>query len=95
MSVKKQYKKKKNWYNAEESVLCDIWGTKIDILRGARKNSHILEEIRLELDSICGIKAIKDEIKTKIHNLKTRYRQSLHILLNKLNNMLMKIIYNS
>lgn len=74
MSLKKQYKKKKIWSNAEESVLCDIWATKIDMLRGARKNSHILEEMRLELDSICGIIVTKDEIKTKIHNLTSRYR---------------------
>ncbi|KAI8125027.1 hypothetical protein CVS40_4844 [Lucilia cuprina] len=38
-------------------------------LRGARKNSHIFKEMRLELVSLGGIQVTPEEIKTKIHNL--------------------------
>lgn len=71
---KKIIKKKKIWSSQEEAVLCDIWATRIDQLRGSRKNSHILQEMSLEMQSIGGILVTAEEIKNKLHNLTMRYR---------------------
>lgn len=70
---KKHYKKINLWGDGSESLLIDIWRSRINDLRGVRKNSHIVEEMAAELQQL-GVMCTPSEIKTKMHNLTARYR---------------------
>ncbi|XP_036344332.1 uncharacterized protein LOC118753557 [Rhagoletis pomonella] len=67
------YKKRTAWCAQSEAFLLELWEAKSVQLRSVRKNSHILEEMAGELRS-AGYAISSKEIKTKMHNLTTKYR---------------------
>ncbi|XP_067617113.1 uncharacterized protein [Eurosta solidaginis] len=71
---KKQYKKRNQWREGTEAVLIDIWRSKVGELRGVRKNSHIVEQMAVELEQL-GVVYTPAEIKSKMHNLTSKYRK--------------------
>jgi len=64
--------KKKKWTEMAENVLIDLWGDKIEELRGLRKNTHIYEEMGEELKIHC-FDFSPQEIKTKLENFRRKY----------------------
>lgn len=61
------------WDQCGERALIEVWTEKMPQLRGCRKNSHILMEMASELEQL-GYKYSVEELKTKMHNMTTRYR---------------------
>ncbi len=71
--AKKVYKKRNSWSERGEALLIELWEEKVGALRGPRKNSHILEEMAVELQQQ-GVTFTAAEIKMKMHNLSQRFR---------------------
>ncbi|XP_018799246.1 PREDICTED: uncharacterized protein LOC108977788 [Bactrocera latifrons] len=72
--MEKQKYKKSCWSDRAETLLIELWQTKISAFRGPRKNNHILEEMAMELQQQ-GVHFTAAEIKSKMHNLSRRYRK--------------------
>ncbi|XP_058826272.1 uncharacterized protein LOC131686126 [Topomyia yanbarensis] len=66
--------KKNRWSAACIDLLVELWADKIADLRGNRKNNHVYQEIRHELDKR-GFTVGTDEIKVRIHNLTSKYKK--------------------
>lgn len=61
------------WEMGAEYALFDLWAEKMEELRSVRKNSHILMEISAEMKKR-GFVYTVEELKTKMHNMTSRYR---------------------
>lgn len=72
-NIKKKHKRKIAWSAQTESLLCDIWAEKNEELRGVRKNMHVYAEMCQQL-FLQGFECTIDELKTKLHNLSTKYK---------------------
>nr|XP_014100088.1 uncharacterized protein LOC106624841 [Bactrocera oleae] len=70
----KVYKKRNSWSERREALLIEWWEAIVGALRGPRKNSHILEEMAVELQQQ-GVTFTAAEVKTKMHNLSQRFRK--------------------
>ncbi|XP_049302192.1 uncharacterized protein LOC125775588 [Bactrocera dorsalis] len=71
---KQKYKKRSCWSDRAEALLIELWQSKVSAFRGSRKNSHIVEEMAMELQQQ-GVHFTASEIKSKMHNLSQRYRK--------------------
>lgn len=70
---KRNYKKRTHWTADVEDFLIELWGEKINELRGQRKNMHVIKEIKYEMEKKNFI-FTTEEIRIKLHNLTNRYR---------------------
>ncbi|XP_075170558.1 uncharacterized protein LOC142242991 [Haematobia irritans] len=70
---RRQYKKKTYWAGDAEACLLHVWRENSEKLRGARKNSHIFEEMAQQMNQF-GHHFSKEEVKIKIHNWSNKYR---------------------
>lgn len=71
---KKIKRKRSFWTVHTENVFVELWGEKMDELRGKRKNSHIYKEMAAELAKN-GLEISPEEVKAKITNLTVKFRQ--------------------
>ncbi|XP_062551374.1 uncharacterized protein LOC134216524 [Armigeres subalbatus] len=74
MSEVKKKSTRNIWSAAQMQLLFELWADKIIDLRGVRKNSHVIEEMRITFEEH-GFSVPSSEIKTRIHNLTARYRK--------------------
>ncbi|XP_062540636.1 uncharacterized protein LOC134208753 [Armigeres subalbatus] len=73
-SQSNRHKRRSFWTSAQVDLLLNLWANKIGALRGARKNSHIFEDIRQSfIDHGYNVSAA--DIITRVHNLKARYKR--------------------
>uniref|UniRef100_A0A1B0G1G4 Myb/SANT-like DNA-binding domain-containing protein n=1 Tax=Glossina morsitans morsitans TaxID=37546 RepID=A0A1B0G1G4_GLOMM len=71
---KRSYKTRYTWKPYGDEALLDLWAKNIEELRGPRRSGHVYLEIAKEL-SRHGINVFAEEVKTKIHNLTSKYRK--------------------
>ncbi|XP_039968164.1 inactive protein tyrosine kinase pTKL-like [Bactrocera tryoni] len=71
---KQKYKKRSCWSDRAEALLIELWRNKVSAFRGPKKNSHIVEEMAMEMQQQ-GVHFTASEIKSKMHNLSQRYRK--------------------
>nr|XP_019528036.2 uncharacterized protein LOC109400028 [Aedes albopictus] len=70
----KRRKKAVRWSNNDIILLIELWEEKNDELRGARRNTHIYQEM-LEALQRNGLNNITiEDIRNRIHNLTQKYR---------------------
>ncbi|XP_017468996.1 PREDICTED: myoneurin-like isoform X3 [Rhagoletis zephyria] len=70
----KQRRKRSFWNSRAEACFVELWGEKVDELRGARKNTHVYQEMSSELAKQgCFLSA--QDVKYKIANLTAKYRK--------------------
>ncbi|TMW51152.1 hypothetical protein DOY81_003768 [Sarcophaga bullata] len=74
MNKKSARKTASKWDQSAERALLEVWSDMMPRLRGCRKNSHILMEMASELE-MQGFNYTVEELKTKMHNMTTRYRK--------------------
>ncbi|XP_067637830.1 myoneurin-like isoform X6 [Eurosta solidaginis] len=72
----KHYKKRNFWLGESQSLLINLWKSKVDELRGVRKNVRIVQTISKVLQQL-GFSFTAHEVKTKMHNLTARYRKEV------------------
>lgn len=71
---RKRTKSKRNpWTPDQVDLLLEMWEVKLQDLRGARKNNHVFEEMRVLFEQH-GHAVTTDEIKNRVHNLTARYK---------------------
>ncbi|XP_036339681.1 zinc finger protein 2 homolog isoform X2 [Rhagoletis pomonella] len=69
-----QRRKRSFWNSRAEACFVELWGEKVDELRGARKNTHVYQEMSSELAKQgCFLSA--QDVKYKIANLTAKYRK--------------------
>ncbi|XP_039948310.1 uncharacterized protein LOC120766727 [Bactrocera tryoni] len=71
---KQKYKKRSCWSDRAKALLIELWRNKVSAFRGPKKNSHIVEEMAMEMQQQ-GVHFTASEIKSKMHNLSQRYRK--------------------
>lgn len=67
-------KKMIRWSTADINLLIELWADKIDHLRGSRKNNHVYQEMAVELGKNGLGNVTVEDVRVRIHNLKSRYR---------------------
>lgn len=69
----KDIKRRNRWTEDSEKLFLQLWRENLDELRACKKNSHILMEIVVEME-LQGFKYSLIEMKTKMHNMTSKYR---------------------
>nr|XP_036221223.1 uncharacterized protein LOC106626956 isoform X1 [Bactrocera oleae] len=71
--VKTNIKRRNRWTEDSEKLFLQLWRENLDE-RACKKNSHILMEIVVEME-LQGFKYSLIEMKTKMHNMTSKYRR--------------------
>ncbi|XP_039961370.1 uncharacterized protein LOC120775303 isoform X1 [Bactrocera tryoni] len=72
--IKTSNKRRNRWTEDSERLFLQLWRSNLDELRACKKNSHILMEIVVEME-LQGFKYSLIEMKTKMHNMTSKYRR--------------------
>ncbi|KAI9582529.1 uncharacterized protein LOC119636965 [Glossina fuscipes] len=72
--AKRSYKARYTWKAYADEALLDLWAKNIEELRGPRRSGHAYLKMAKELGRL-GIHVFAEEVKTKIHNLTSKYRK--------------------
>ncbi|XP_011202273.2 uncharacterized protein LOC105225489 [Bactrocera dorsalis] len=72
--IKTSIKRRNRWTEDSERLFLQLWRDNLDELRACKKNSHILMEIVVEME-LQGFKYSLIEMKTKMHNMTSKYRR--------------------